>query len=173
MFGHRYRLLSLLNNAGVIRGRKKLQKTFYIIQSLGYDFDLKYSYHNYGPYSAQLQWEIDNFVEEKIVEEKRDANCYSYAALDLGKEIAQKVKEKRLDESWPEVPPKLISILQEQDAQFLELVSTIIYLIKLGFEGSALYQKAKELKPHLIEQYDAAERFMQELLSKWEAPVSW
>ncbi len=166
MAGHRYRLLSLLNNTGVIKGRKKLQKMFHIVQSLGYDFDLKYSYHNYGPYSAQLQWEIDNFVDEQIVEEKREGNYYAYATLDLGKEITRKIKDKGLDESWPDVPPELISIVQDQDAQFLELVSTMIYLKKLGFKDSALYQKAKELKPHLIKHYGDAEKFMQEL-SRW------
>ncbi len=163
MIEYRYRLLGLLNDTGEIKGRKKLQKMFYIIQSLGYDLDLDYSYHNYGPYSSQLQAELDSLLQEKLIDEEHVSNMYVYKIRGEGKQLLRKLSENGLNGISPSVPVSIIERLKNSEAQFLELVSTIMYLRDLGFSDEELEIKASELKPHLMKYYPGAVDFIKEL----------
>ncbi|HHZ00578.1 MAG TPA: hypothetical protein GYA03_05735 [Tissierellia bacterium] len=163
MIEYRYRLLRLFEAIGEINGRKRLQKMFFIIQSLGYDLDLDYTYHNYGPYSSQLQAEVDFQIQEKLINEEFISNTYVYKLQDEGKQLLQKLYDNGLTGFSPNVPENVIEKLRSQETKFLELVSTIIYLRDFGFEGESLKGKVDDLKPHLMEYYPDALEFIDDL----------
>lgn len=163
MLEDKYRLMIVLEKAGGIRGRKKLQKMFYLMQMLGYDYSLDYSYQNYGPYSAQLQFEVDMLVAEELLGEGFDHNTYSYSVTTKGKEFLRLVEEKGLTDIGPEVPTDLLSELKQYDAQLLELASTMMFLGDLGFRDGELFQRVSELKPRLVDRYQDAQTFIMEL----------
>ena len=48
------RILSAIDAAGHIGGRKKLQKMVFISKKLEYPFQEKFEFHFYGPYSEEL-----------------------------------------------------------------------------------------------------------------------
>lgn len=164
MIEYRYRLLELLSKTGEIKGRKKLQKMFYIIQSLGYNLDLDYTYHNYGPYSSQLQAEVDFLFEEELISENRISNMYVYQVREKGEQLLTKLEQSGLTGISPDVPAAIIQKLQDSEAQFLELVATIMYLRDLGFDDDKEIQaKVVELKPHLERYYSNAVIFIEQL----------
>lgn len=160
MVEHTYRLLSLLSDNNEIVGRKRLQKMFFIFQSLGYNFDLEYTYQHYGPYSSQLQLETDLLGTEGLITERFDEKKYSYSVTEAGRNFMREIEEKGLMGSFHRVPVEAINRLQQQDAELLELVSTILYLTELGLEEEELYRKLQELKPRLFHRVDEAQEFI-------------
>jgi uncharacterized protein len=146
------KLLSLLKLTGEIEGRKKFQKIVYILQSLGIDFNFSYKYHYYGPYSIDLQLTLEDLKAINLLKEERVeySEAYNYSL------IPEILEDSKLDS---ELANKLdlISFLNKQDSNNLELVATIYYLRKNGYENEkALKGKLTILKPHLKNKIDKA-----------------
>ncbi|MFL5789400.1 MAG: hypothetical protein ACJ748_15175 [Flavisolibacter sp.] len=53
-----------------VEGETKLQKIIYILQQKGFDFDYVFKYALYGPYSEELQLEIDFLNDIGILREE-------------------------------------------------------------------------------------------------------
>lgn len=54
-----------------IVGRIRLQKIFYLMEQLGLESGLKFSYHHYGPYSEELSKSVQSAcIVDKLIEEK-------------------------------------------------------------------------------------------------------
>lgn len=123
------KVMKVFAEAGEIIGRKKLQKMVYIGKKLQLPFYEKYDFHFYGPYSEELTLRIEElcnlgFVEE-VKENKGGYSQYRYALTELG--------EKFLNQ-YEEDAPKLngcMKHMNEQNARFLELVSTVMYFEEL------------------------------------------
>ncbi|MBM7645413.1 uncharacterized protein YwgA [Scopulibacillus daqui] len=124
------KLVSLLNLAGEVVGRKKLQKIVYILKKLDYPFQEKYQFHFYGPYSEELTFRIEElcnlgFINE-IKETKGGYHQYRYTLTEEGSEFLSRYQINM---------PKLcefIKDLNDQNSKFLELVSTILYFNNLS-----------------------------------------
>ncbi|QGP92722.1 hypothetical protein MGLY_21110 [Neomoorella glycerini] len=151
-----HRLLTLIKLAGKIHGRKRLQKLVYILQSLGYAFPEEFSYYLYGPYSPELQFEVKAMVDKGLIQENRDGDIYSYSLTENGEEVLNLLNSQQQPYSWENLPEALVKEVVEQDSQFLELVSTIMYLQNMGYENTEVIDKAKALKPHLCRYMDEA-----------------
>jgi uncharacterized protein YwgA len=67
---HLNKILSLVNEAGRIQGRTKFQKIVYILKIKGANFNERFSYHYYGPYSSDLQLEIEELVDRQILNQQ-------------------------------------------------------------------------------------------------------
>ncbi|MCD8501981.1 MAG: YwgA family protein [Bacillaceae bacterium] len=120
------KLLSILNQAGEIVGRKKLQKMVYIAKKLNFPFNERYNFHFYGPYSEELTLKIEEmcnlgFINE-VKENKGGYFQYRYKLSETGKEFLDlsKIEEMEHLEAFT------LSINQ-QSSRFLELVSTVVY----------------------------------------------
>lgn len=136
------RILTLVKKAGKIDGRKKFQKIVFILQSKGVDLPEKFKYHYYGPFSSDLQLEIDELVDSKVlIEDHLENNSYSY-------QISQNTK---FDEDSNIVDKELlINLLNKEDTKVLELTSTIYFLEKEGWsEKEFIEKKLRSLKPDL------------------------
>jgi hypothetical protein len=143
------RLLSVIKVAGEITGRKKLQKIIYILKNLGSDFDEKFSFHYYGPYSFDLQFEINDLVANQFLIEEKENFTYNYKCPDnfaitsLDNEV-QKKKD-------------LIDSLNKYTPQELELVASIFFLKEYGHNDMDYFRKKlKNLKPNLADQIEKA-----------------
>ncbi len=137
------KLGALLKAVSVIKGRTKFQKMVYILQNKGLNFSEKFKYHYYGPYSSELQLEVDELVDREIFKENGEGYAFKYEinneleeSIDMDDEISSNIE--------------LIKYLVDQDYQSLELVSTIYYLKNSGYsKENILKGKLNILKPHL------------------------
>ena len=129
---------------GEIKGRKKLQKIVYLLEHKGMDAPYRYSYHRYGPYSAQLQEEIEFLVQHDFIEEVTKNGTYEYKITDEGERFRKQIGQKNVS-----INNELLAKLNEESSQFLEMLSTYIFLLDSGYEQNAARIKAAELKPHL------------------------
>ncbi len=136
------RIVSLVSIAGKIDGRIKFQKMVYILQCKGAGFEEWFKYHHYGPYSLDLQLEIDELVcNDQLSEDFDDGSgSYSYSIS--------------ADGGRPEVLKRfeaLISLLNKASSSILELVGTIFFLrVEENITDNQIIEaKLKFLKPHL------------------------
>ncbi len=133
------KILALVSIANEIEGRTKFQKIVFILKSKGVKFHETFKYHYYGPFSADLQLEIEELVDRNLLNEKTSLP-YKYSLKQKHKIEDDSIKEK----------VDLIKFLCNQDYQNLELVSTIYFLQNNGFTDINLIEKKlRVLKPHL------------------------
>jgi len=162
MFEHLHKLLSLFRQVETISGRKKLQKIVYLLQDQGFDLEMDYSYYHYGPYSAELQAEVEELVESGFVVEEKTSKGYEYHFTKKGSEFLRSMEEQF---EFQEVclDTTQLKLLNEQSSQFLELVSTYAFLLKKDYKPEQSLDKTKELKPHLAEYIDNVRDFYDNL----------
>lgn len=147
------KLLSLLNLSKRIDGRTKFQKIVYILQSHGIDFNKSFRYHYYGPYSAELQLEIEELASRGIVNEITEEPKPGYITYKYEVSDASKLNDN-IDLQNKE---DIIEYLNEKDSQELELISTLFFLRDKGIKNeNALKQKTISLKPHLKNRIEEA-----------------
>ncbi|MFO7152575.1 MAG: hypothetical protein DIU66_004950, partial [Bacillota bacterium] len=77
MYENIYSLLKLMHSVNSICGRKKFQKIVKILQNFGFPFEQRFVFHLYGPYSQELQNDIDMMVEAGLLKENFDG-AYTY-----------------------------------------------------------------------------------------------
>lgn len=87
------KLLVLFQEAGTVVGRKKLQKIVYISKKFNFNFEEKFNFHFYGPYSEELTLQVEElsnlgFIEE-VKESKGSFSQYRYELSTQGKEFLQ------------------------------------------------------------------------------------
>ncbi len=118
--------------AGEITGRKKLQKMIYIAKKIDFPFFEKYNFHFYGPYSEELTLRVEElcnlgFINE-VKEKKGGYVQYRYSLSETGEQF---LSHYQLD-----MPPldDTMKNLNDQNARFLELVSTVLYFDNLPKE---------------------------------------
>jgi len=144
------KLLQLINVAGKISGRKKLQKMIYILKHKGFEFDENYSYYYYGPYSSVLQMEIDELVRLDLLKEYYDDITYEYKVT---KDADSYLKDNIFDDKQIST----IKMLNREPGNILELVSVFFYLEDNGYtEKNAILKKTRILKPELVNHLDKA-----------------
>jgi uncharacterized protein len=145
---------------GEITGRKKLQKIIYIAKKLSFPFQERFQFHFYGPYSEELTLRIEElsnigFIDE-IREKKGGYYQYRYTLTETGKEFLS------LNEVEMPCLPDCLKDMNEQNARFLELVSTVLYFDNLLPEEVAekiftLKSKQKYTEEEITEAYSYIE----------------
>ena len=138
------RILSAIDAAGHIGGRKKLQKIVFISKKLDYPFQEKFEFHFYGPYSEELTLKVEELCNLGLLAETKGKENgyvhYDYSLTEAGKEFLSLYGNKQEKDQLM----ACIKGLNKQNARFLELVSTIFYFDHLDKEE--IIQKIQELK---------------------------
>jgi uncharacterized protein YwgA len=151
------KIIDLLKCVGVIKGRTKFQKMVYILQNQGVSFSEKFKYHYYGPYSSELQLEIDELVDRGIFKEKEEGPSSIY-------ELNSEVSDSKITDREIKQNGNLIKFLVEQDYQELELVATIYYLQNIGYTNwNMIRGKLNILKPHLSSKFEKSYKLFMEI----------
>lgn len=147
-------VLRLINALEQVEGRKKLQKIVHILKSCGHDFPQSFGYLHYGPYSSELAAEVDLLRSGQLIDETgtgADYEPYVYKPSQIGQTML--VELKHADAApWE----KLARDLNSHDANYLEALSTILYLRANGFDGKVLRDRFCSLKPNLRASFDRA-----------------
>jgi uncharacterized protein YwgA len=123
------KLMQAIMVSGEITGRKKLQKMIYIAKKVAFPFHERFSFHFYGPYSEELTTRVEELCNmgflNEVKEDKGAYYQYRYTPTETGKEFLS------LNEvNMPCLQDCLVD-MNEQNARFLELVSTILYFDNL------------------------------------------
>ncbi|MGV3487913.1 MAG: YwgA family protein [Tuberibacillus sp.] len=136
------KLLGLIRHAGEIVGRKKLQKILFIMKKMNFPYQEKFEFHFYGPYSEELSLQIEELCNlhliSEVKEDKGGYHQYRYSLTDEGERFLS-FYDINMDTA-----DHFIGILNEQNARYLELVSTLLYFDELPRES--LIEKVKVVK---------------------------
>jgi uncharacterized protein YwgA len=114
---------------GEIVGRVRLQKVIYLLDQLGLNSGFSYSYHHYGPYSADLVDAVDGakafrFIDEQTRHRRSDGVPFS---VFLRGPNAGQLKADRSDLAKPDFA-RALGKMEAQSATVLELAATIHWL---------------------------------------------
>lgn len=161
MLRNEYVLVLLLNSVPKIVGRKRLQKMVYLLQQIGAPFNEKFSYHHYGPYSSELQADIDRLVDYRLLSETYNNAFYTYEITEEGTSFLE-TYEKVVGEK-SSLPQNIVERLVNTNTQVLEMASTYAYLLEMGYKKEEALAKALELKPHLKDYLHEAQALFDEL----------
>ena len=73
---NRYQLAKIVQWAGTLRSRKRMQKMIFLLKAAGCPLDADYDLHHYGPYSQDVARLTDEMVREKLLCETTEAHPY-------------------------------------------------------------------------------------------------
>lgn len=171
----RYQLAKLVDWAGTLRSRKRMQKVAFLLQMKGCPIEADYILHHYGPYSQDISRLTDEMVQAKMLDEETEPNSagqqYSYR---VSQETRQLIAEF---EAQPEGDQQAKQMgrfemtareLLHEDLAVLEIASTIVYFrdkqrcdwqeavektcrFKNQKEGSTLVTKSLDLARTIID----------------------
>jgi len=90
------KLIVILNRLGTVKGRTRLQKIIFLLNNKeGIPLDYHFIPYYYGPYSRDLQLEIDFLEAAGFVEVRpQDGILYVHKLTEKGKEAAKKIEEE-------------------------------------------------------------------------------
>lgn len=125
MLEEHVKLMAVLQEAGEVVGRKKLQKMIFIAKKLNFPFYEKYDFHFYGPYSEEVTLKIEELTNLGLVLEVQEKTngCvqYRYSLSEAGERFLE-----NFDVDFPALKD-CVQLMNKENARFLELVSTILY----------------------------------------------
>lgn len=126
------KIIRLIEVAGEVSGRKKLQKMVYIAKQMQIDFHERFEFHMFGPYSEELMLRVDELCNLGLIDELKESRgaiqMYRYTLNENGRDF---LRFHEVDFGGGE---SLISRMNEENSRFLELVSTILYFSNLSYE---------------------------------------
>ncbi|MCM3726746.1 YwgA family protein [Neobacillus cucumis] len=159
------KLMQAILVSGEITGRKKLQKMIYIAKKVDFPFHERFQFHFYGPYSEELTTRVEELCNmgflNEVKEKKGGYYQYRYTLTDSGKEFLS------LNEVEMPCLEDCFNDMNEQNARFLELVSTVLYFDNLSKEEVA--DKVFTLKAsqrYTLEEIDEAYQYIEKLKGK-------
>ncbi|MCM3567150.1 YwgA family protein [Neobacillus mesonae] len=126
------KLMQAIMAAGEVVGRKKLQKMIYIAKKIHFPFNDRFQFHFYGPYSEELTTRVEELCNmgflNEVKEKKGGYYQYRYTLTEPGKEFLT------LNEVDMPFLENFFLDMNEQNARFLELVSTVLFFDELEKE---------------------------------------
>lgn len=155
----RYQLAKLVEWAGKLNSRKRLQKVVFLLQASGCPFNADYTLHHYGPYSQEAARLSDEMVQAGLLKEESQENQvglqYSY---DLTEHAKERVKLLEATPQGKEMAEQLVPFEKEakkllkMDLKELEVASTMVYFRQQGHDWPESVErtcKFKNLTPRL------------------------
>jgi uncharacterized protein len=135
----RYQLAKLVEWAGTLNSRKRLQKVVFMLQAAGCPLGADYILHHYGPYSQEVAQLSDEMAHSNLLEEVSEPNRvglqYSYDLTEHAKEKLAELEATPQGEQMAEqlVPfKKKAKELLKTDLWALEVASTMVYFRQQG-----------------------------------------
>src|SRR3954467_12838841 len=71
---NRYQLAKIVDWAGTLDTRKRMQKVAFLLQAAGCRLDAEYTLHHYGPYSQEVARLTDEMMQARILDERAESN---------------------------------------------------------------------------------------------------
>ena len=143
----------LLKTVGAVEGRKKFQKIVHILQHFGAPFNLRFGYLHYGPFSSELQSQLDVYESEDLLKEE-PSTAGSFRTSRFTPQPKLMALVDRVAGNAPFEFAGLAGELNQKSAQELEAISTIFYLQTQGKTDAALKEAFCQLKPKFASVYE-------------------
>jgi len=143
----------LLEAVATVEGRKKFQKLIHILQHFGVPFGFRFGYLHYGPYSSELDSQLESFESEGLIKEEA-VSAGPYQSYRFTAQESLRSLVKKLVGVTPLEFAALAQELNAKSAQELEAISTIYYLQTSGKQGSELKASFCALKPKFASVYE-------------------
>lgn len=140
-----YQLAKIVEWAGTLQTRKRLQKVVYLLQAAGCPLNADYTLHYYGPYSADVAQRTDAMVQSGLLCEDESPNAmmgrsFSYRLSEPTQNHLERMEQDptiqhRLGE-LDRFEPLARQLLEEPDLQKLEFAATIAYFHNQAAENT-------------------------------------
>jgi uncharacterized protein len=148
-----YQLAKIVQLAGGLKSRKRIQKTVHLLQAAGCDFWLQYRLHYYGPYCAELAEKVDRMTSHKIlVESTKETELGKQYDYEFNDSFAGSLAEyeetpdgraaREMIERYKPLLDQLVCVRPRP----LELASTVAFFRKTGLEWDESIAKTAEFK---------------------------
>jgi uncharacterized protein YwgA len=147
---NRLQLAQLVEWAGEVKTRKRLQKVVYLLQAAGCPLEIDFTLHHYGPYSHELAALTDQMVSADLLVESSSRNVM------LGQSYEYKlstVAQEQLHAFAGDDPAGLADfkdlaerLLNEPSLHKLEYAATIAYFRMQGREWPEAVAAAAKFK---------------------------
>lgn len=153
----RYQLAKIIDWAGTLQSRKRMQKVAFLLQTKGCPIEADFTLHHYGPYSQEVSRLSDEMVQARMLDERAVPNMaglqYSYKVADDARrrivEFEGHADGARQAEQMASFEALARELLQT-DLRELEIASTIVFFRKQGNDWPVAVEKTcrfKELPP--------------------------
>jgi len=150
----RYQMVKLVEWAGTLRTRKRLQKVVYLLQCAGCPLEAEFTLHHYGPYSFEVARLADELVQAGLLMETEGVNPagreFSYALGERAEKLlglaADEAGVPDYHEEFERHRPLAEQLLREGDLRKLEYASTIAYFYDLQDDWDVALSKAAKFK---------------------------
>ncbi len=142
-------ILTLVENVRDKVGKTFIQKGVYLLQeglgeNLGYDYKL----HRYGPYSEELDRDIDNLKNYGLIEVEQNQKGHGFriTTTDKGRSLLKEnfshytVNDDKLR--------KISSLIGTEPVRKMELIGTVLYFSKKSKDVSEIKRLVNTVKPH-------------------------
>lgn len=150
----RYQLAKLVEWAGTLESRKRMQKVIFMLKAKGCSLDADFILHRYGPYSSDVARLTDEMVRYDLLDELETDNGmggvqYEYELSVAGETQLQDFKNlpqqsgalQEMEQFEPLAKELLGTNLWE-----LEVASTIVYYRQLDEDWDSAKSKAFQFK---------------------------
>jgi uncharacterized protein YwgA len=148
-----YQLAKLVEWAGTLRSRKRLQKVVYLLQAAGCPLDADFFLHYYGPYSQEVALLANEMAREKLLEETTTGTPpheqYNYQITEsTRKQMAELEASPRGAAMLRELLPFEAKArrLLSADLKQVEYASTIAYFYRQDPDWAQAVEKAVTYK---------------------------
>ena len=149
----RYHLAKLVNWAGVLKSRKRLQKVVFLLQAGGCPFGVDFFLHFYGPYSEDVARLADEMVRENLLLETSEGQAgYERYNYSLSEETSRQLSALEVSAQGLKMKAELTAFETKArsflatDLKELEYAATIVYFQQLGDNWPVSVEKATRFK---------------------------
>jgi len=150
---NRYQLAKIIEWAGTLDTRKRMQKVVYLLQVAGCPLEAEYTLHHYGPYSQDVARLTDEMVQAHLlietavsnpvgqqysyrIDESARQNISAFEATPQGRIVADQMKPFQ---------SKALELVQT-DLKDLEFASTTVFFRKQGYAWPVAIEKMCQFK---------------------------
>jgi uncharacterized protein YwgA len=137
-------------NGGQIVGKTRLQKIVYLLGVLGHGFDIEFDYHNFGPFSSELAFAVDDAEALGYISTQEHGGFHAVPYTTYTAEFPC----PSLDRSDIRATESALKIMDRYSALVLELAATAVYLKNNGYPTNywdeVKRRKPSKAAPHLI-----------------------
>ena len=146
------RIATLLNLRENINGKIDFHKLVYIMQNNGVDFDLNFTLNVFGPYSIDLNYEIEALINQNIIKNEKSTDQNINNLYKLNQEKSLFAKDELLESK-----KDIVHFLKDNvDSDELELIATMYYLKNSDYNEVMIKLKLSTLKENIFGKYDSA-----------------
>jgi len=147
---NRYQLAKIVNWAGRLRSRKRMQKVIYLLQVAGCPLQADYILHHYGPYSHEVARLTDEMVRSGLLGETSEVTSvgeqYAYQLPEATRrklEDAERGNRSEVSMGAFETKAKLLIAADLKD---LEIAATLVYFQRQDGDWSSAAEKTRKFK---------------------------